>query len=172
MFESQGMESATKRIRIFVSYDREHDEDLHDRLVEQASKRTSGFEISARSRARPPTDFWDEDLRRDIHEADEVIVICGEHSDCSGRMGAELRITQEEERPYFLLWGRRELMCTRPATAQPKDSMYSWTKEILNQQILNLRRTDHSNEQAARLRRTKAIPKAERTARTQSSGAS
>ena len=172
MFESQGMELATKRIRIFVSYDREHDQDLHDRLVEQASKGTAGFEISARSRARPPTDLWDEDLRRDIQEADEVIVICGEHSDCSGRMGAELRITREEQRPYLLLWGRREFMCTRPTTAQPRDSMYSWTKEILNQRILTLRRAAQSNERAARLQRTKAIPKIERTARAQASGAS
>lgn len=158
------MESATKRIRIFVSYDREHDEDLHDRLVEQASKGTSGFEISARSRARPATDLWDEDLRRDIQEADEVIIICGEHSDCSGRMGAELRITREEERPYFLLWGRREFMCTRPATAQPRDSMYSWTNEILDRQIRMLRGTAPSNGRAAGPRRTKQIPTIERIA--------
>ena len=38
------------KIRVFVSYDREHDEDLHDLLAEQASR--AGFEISARSTTR------------------------------------------------------------------------------------------------------------------------
>ena len=112
-----GIGSAAEKIRVFVSYDREHDGDLHDRLLDQASKATSVFEISARSRVRAPTDLEDEGLRRDIREADEVIIICGEHTDCSMRVGTELRITQEEKRPYFLLLGRRELMCTKPTTA-------------------------------------------------------
>ena len=60
------------------SYDHEHGGGLHDLLVEPVSKSTSGFEISARSRARSPTDLWDEGLRREIREADEVI-ICSEH---------------------------------------------------------------------------------------------
>jgi hypothetical protein len=47
----------------------------------------------------------------------------------------ELRIAQEENKPYFLLWGRREIMCTRPFSAKAKDSMYSWTREILHDQI-------------------------------------
>ena len=123
-------------IRVFVSYDREHDGDLHDRLVEQASKLTFGFEISARSRARVPTDRWDEGLRREIREADEVIIICGEHTDCSERVGIELRIAQEEKRPYFLLWGRRELMCTKPVGAKPADGMFSWTSQFLHEQIM------------------------------------
>ena len=91
MFESVRFGAGSEKIRVFVSYDREHDGDLHDRIVEQASK-TSGFEISARSRARAPVDFLDEGLHREIREADEVIIICGEHTDCSERMGTELRI--------------------------------------------------------------------------------
>lgn len=127
--------SCASKVRIFVSYDREHDEDLLDRLVEQASKATSGFEISGQSTPRSPTDHWDTRLRHSIQEADQLIVICGEHTEISGRMGAELRIAQEEDRAYVLLWGRRETMCKRPATARPADSMYSWTAEILESQI-------------------------------------
>jgi hypothetical protein len=148
--------AGTERVRIFVSYDREHDADLLDRLVEQASKATSVFEISGRSMSRSPTDLWDEGLRRAIREADQVAVICGEHTDCSGRVGAELRIAQEEERPYFLLWGRREPMCTKPTTARPVDSMYSWTWEILQNQILTIRRLAGSSERVAELSRAKA----------------
>jgi hypothetical protein len=161
MFESGrlGVGSATEKIRVFVSYDREHDGDLHDLLVEQASKATFGFEISARSRARASADLWDERLRRQIREADEVIIICGEHTDCSERVGAELRIAQEEKRPYFLLWGRRELMCTKPTTAKPADGMYSWTREILQNQILTIRRAARSNERLAELSRAKANQK-------------
>lgn len=132
--------SSTKKVRIFVSYDCEHDADLLDRLVEQASRATSGFEISGRSAARWPTDHWDEALRCKIRDADQVIVICGQHTDASGRVGAELRMAQEEDRPYVLLWGRREPMCKKPTTARPADSMYSWTSEILQDQILMHRR--------------------------------
>jgi hypothetical protein len=161
MFESGrlGVKSPAEKVRVFVSYDREHDGDLHDRLVEQASKLAFGFEISARSRDKTPTDSWDERLRREIQGADEVIIICGEHTKCSERVGIELRIAQEEKRPYFLLWGRRELLCTKPATAKPADGMYSWTREILQNQILTVRRAVRSNEHLAALSRAKATPK-------------
>jgi hypothetical protein len=159
MFESVRFGVGSEQIRVFVSYDREHDGDLHDRLVEQASNATTSFEISARSRARAPTDLLDEGLRRDIREADEVIIICGEHTDCSERVGTELRIAREEERPYFLLWGRRDLMCTKPKTAKPADAMYSWTWEILQNQILTIRRGTRSEESLAGLSPAKATPK-------------
>ena len=74
----------------------DHDEDLRDLLLQQSLSRASGFEISARSKARTMTDLWDKKLRRRICEADEVIVVCGEHSASSMRMSAELRIAQEE----------------------------------------------------------------------------
>ena len=159
MFESERFGVGSEQIRVFVSYDREHDGDLHDRLVEQASKSTTGFEISARSRGRAPTDLWDKELRREIREADEVIIICGEHTDCSERVGTELRIAREEERPYFLLWGRRELMCTKPRTAKPADAMYSWTSEILQSQMHTLRRGAESSESLAGLSPATATPK-------------
>ena len=81
------------------------------------------------------TDGWDETVRRQISEADEVIVICGEHTASSVRVSAELRVAQEEQKPYFLLWGRREEMCTRPVGSKRDDTMYSWTWEILQNQI-------------------------------------
>ena len=157
--ENLGVAPLAEKIRIFVSYDREHDGDLHDLLSEQASKAASGFEISARSKARTLSDFGDEGVRREIRKADEVIIICGEHTDASERVSAELRIAQEEKRPYFLLWGRRDLMCTKPTTAKPADGMYSWTWEILQMQMLTIRRTARSNDHLAELSRAKAAPK-------------
>lgn len=161
MFESGELEagSAAAGIRVFVSYDREHDGDLHDRLAEQASKATSGFEISARSRAHAPTALREEGLRREIRAADAVITICGEHTDCSEWVSTELRIAREEDRPYFLLWGRRGLMCTKPTTARPADGMYSWTWEILQAQILTVQRAVRSNERVVEFGRPKATPR-------------
>jgi hypothetical protein len=129
------------KVRVFMSFDLDNDEDLHDLLLEQCSRQASGFEISAESEARTMTARWDQRVRRRICEADEVIVICGEHTSASPGVSAELRIAQEEQKPYFLLWGRRESMCTKPAGARPADSMYSWTWQILQNQItMTLRR--------------------------------
>jgi hypothetical protein len=122
-------------VRIFTSFDLDHDQDLHDRLLEQSLRHASGFEISARSENHTMTDLWEERVRRRISEVDEVIVICGEHTADSGRVSTELRIAQEEQTPYFLLWGRRECMCTKPAGAKRDEGMYSWTWEILLNQI-------------------------------------
>ena len=47
----------------------------------------------------------------------------------------ELAIAQEEEKPYMLLWGRRDKMCTKPDGARKLDAMYSWTRETLETQI-------------------------------------
>ena len=123
-------------VRIFMSFDLDHDEDLHDLLLEQSLRPSSGFEISARSDGGTTTDGWDERVRHRICEADEVIVICGEHTESSPRVSAELRIAQEEQKPYFLLWGRRESMCTKPVGAKRDEGMYSWTWEILQNQIV------------------------------------
>jgi hypothetical protein len=122
-------------VRVFMSFDVEHDRDLGDLLCEQSNRPGSGFQVSARSEAGVVTDRWCEAARRRIREADQVIVICGEHTGSSDRIDSELRITKEEDKPYFLLWGRRELMCTMPTRATRAESMYSWSWDILLQQI-------------------------------------
>jgi len=41
-----------------------------------------------------------------------------------------------------LLWGRRATMCTKPIGAKPAEGMYSWTREILQDQMtLTLRKS-------------------------------
>jgi hypothetical protein len=140
-------------VRIFMSFDPENDRDLHDLLLEQSFRQCSGFEISARTEAATMTDRWDERVRRQISQADEVIVICGEHTGSSVRVSAELRIAQEERKPYFLLWGRRERMCTRPVGSKRDDSMYSWTWEILQDQIITTLRNAQPREVAERYKR-------------------
>ena len=140
-------------VRVFMSFDPENDADLRDLLLEQSRRQCSGFEISARSEAVTMTDRWDESVRRQISGVDEVIVICGEHTASSVRVNAELRIAQEEQKPYFLLWGRRERMCTKPAGSKRDDSMYSWTWEILQDQIITTLRKARPREVAERYKR-------------------
>lgn len=132
------------KVQIFVSFDTEHDGELYDLLLAQAGTPGFDFAVSGGSARSTASDTWSEGARVPIREADQVIVICGEHTEASTRMGAELRIAREEQTPYFLLWGRREMMCTKPIGAKPSEGMYSWTREVLQDQItLTLRNARH-----------------------------
>ena len=123
------------RIRIFISFDGDHDADLRDLLQEQCERPGSMFEFAARSQGASLNEAWNASSRSRIRSADEMVVICGEHTNASPRVAAELRIAQEEDKPYLLLWGRREMMCTKPVGAKNSDVMYSWTREILEGQM-------------------------------------
>ena len=85
------------------------------------------------------TDRWHAGVRRRVRDADEVIVICGEHTAASERMNTELRIAQEENKPYLLLWGRRERMCSMPVGVKRTACMYSWTRETLVHLVARLK---------------------------------
>ena len=129
------------KVRVFVSFDREFDRDLPDRLIEESRRPESLFEVAARSTAG-----GGEHSRGAILAADEMILICGKHSDLSAQMSGELRIAQELQKPYFLLWGRRELMCTRPIGAKSDDPMYGWSPQIIHSQIMMTLRAAHPRE--------------------------
>ena len=122
-------------VNVFVSFDLDHDADLYALLLEQSASSGLGCEVSGRSEASALKDPECALLRRRIHEADQVIVICGEHTDASTGVHTELRIAREEKKPYLLLWGRRDSMCTKPAGANSSDGMYKWTSHILQDQI-------------------------------------
>jgi hypothetical protein len=121
--------------RIYASYDVDHDQDLSDRLLAQSQKGGSEFKVVACSQPGEMNERWSESARRQIEKADEVILICGEHTGSSARMSAELSIAREAKKPYFMLWGRRERMCTKPVGARTDEGIYGWTREILHAQI-------------------------------------
>lgn len=123
------------RVRIFVSYDVDHDTELFELFLSESRKPGSGFEVSGTSEHLSASGNWSDGVRDRIGAADQMIVICGEHTEASMGMSAELRIAREVQTPYFLLWGRREIMCTKPAGARPSEGMYSWTRPILANQI-------------------------------------
>lgn len=136
------------RSSVYVSFDVEHDRELYERLLVQSGG--AGFIVSGRSELLGTT-FAGVQIRPLIRDADQLIVICGEHTELSACMATELRIAQEEGRPYFLLWGRRGSMCKKPVGARSADGMYSWTREILQDQV------------SCGLRRSRALAASERT---------
>lgn len=60
-----------------------------------------------------------------------VIVICGKSTNSATGVSAELRIAQDEDVPYFLLWGRSDEPCVKPIAAKDTDKIYKWTWDNL-----------------------------------------
>lgn len=121
--------------RVFTSFDYDHDEDLRVMLVGQSKNEDSPFEMADWSVKEPMTGDWKEKVRARIKRCDLVVVICGEHTDAATGVSAELRIAQDEEIPYFLLHGRKDKTCKKPASAKSTDKIYKWTWENLKKLI-------------------------------------
>jgi hypothetical protein len=123
------------RTRIYVSFDRENDSDLSEVLNAQSQRPGSTFEVVRSESGNASHPGWGVGARTEIRAADEVLVICGENTHESILVSLELAIAQEEKKPYMLLWGRRDKMCTKPDGARKLDAMYSWTRATLESQI-------------------------------------
>lgn len=117
--------------RVFISVDFDNDEELRDALVGQARNPDSPFEIADYSINEPIEEKWREKARSRIRAADLVIVICGENTDTAKGVAAEMTITREEQKPYFLLRGRPRGNCKKPAMALKADEIYPWSWDIL-----------------------------------------
>lgn len=121
--------------RVFISFDFDHDEDLRNLLRGQAKNPDSPFEIQDWSVKEPMTGDWKEKVRQRIRRTDLTVVICGEYTHTATGVATELRITREENKPYFLLRGRAEKICTKPTTAVDSDKIYPWTWDNLKKLI-------------------------------------
>ena len=117
--------------RVFTSFDFDYDEDLRNLLVGQSKNPDSPFEMADWSLKEPFTGDWKEKIRTRIKKCDLVIVICGEHTDKATGVNEELRITQEESVPYFLLYGHSGKTCVKAKTAKSSDKIYKWTWDNL-----------------------------------------
>lgn len=117
------------KTRVFVSFDYDYDNDLKNALVGQARMDDSPFEIADWS-IKEPSRSWQSEARERIRRAQQVIVICGERTHLAKGVEIEVRIAQEERRPYFLLWGRPDKTCRQPPGTK-SDSMYRWTWDNL-----------------------------------------
>ena len=117
--------------RAFISFDFDHDEDLRNLLAGQAKNPDTPFAIQDRSVKEPMTGDWKEKVRARIRNTDLTIVICGEYTHTASGVAAELSISREENKPYFLMWGRSDKACTKPSTATASDKIYKWTWDNL-----------------------------------------
>jgi len=117
--------------RTFISFDADHDEDLRNLLVGQARNPDTPFSISDFSVKQELSGNWKAKVRTKIKGCDVVIVICGEHTDTAVGVTDELEMAQEESIPYFLLWGRSDKTCVKPAAARSTDKIYRWTWDNL-----------------------------------------
>jgi hypothetical protein len=144
-------------LRLYVSFDLEHDRDLQARLLAESQR--ADFVIASRSEGGGMTEAWSARVRARITESDEVLVICGEHTDVSPRMSAELKIAQEQHKPYLLLWGRRDSMCKKPRGARAGDGMYMWTPATLEQQLVQGIRRSRERPVPEGLRRQPTTPR-------------
>jgi hypothetical protein len=138
------------QIQVFVSFDFESDGELFEELRTQSG--SAGFAVLGCSDRYTATDVWNERARRRIRNADQVIFICSEHTEASASMSNELRIAQQEKTPYFLLWGRREIMCTKPLGAKSAEGMYIWSQQVLQDQIAIASRSTRTDAIAESLR--------------------
>lgn len=147
------MAGSMNQTQVFVSFDVERDGELLEELREQSSN--SGFNVLGCSERHTATDVWNERARRRIRSADQVIFICGEHTEASVSMSAEILIAQQEQTPYFLLWGRRGIMCTKPVGAKSAEGMYLWSPQVLQDQLAITSRSTHTDELAESLRNSR-----------------
>lgn len=122
------------KVPVFISFDYDNDKDLKELLVGQSRNNDSPFEIVDHSIKQASAD-WKGQARARIRRADQVIVICGKHTDSATGINVEIRITKEEDKAYFLLAGRAGGGNKKPTGALESDKIYRWTWENLKNLI-------------------------------------
>lgn len=102
--------------KVFISFDYDHDDELKRALIAQAKNPDSPFSINDMSIKEAIDANWKKYARDKIKQCDIIIVICGKHTDTARGVAAELTITQEEKKSYFLLWGRPDGTVKKPTS--------------------------------------------------------
>ena len=122
----------------FISFDYDNDKDIYGSLLAQSEDPSLAFSISDWSVKERITEKWKEKVRDRIRRADLTIVLCGEHTDKAAGVAAEVTIVREEDKPYFLLKGRKCKPCKKPGNALKTDEMHKWTQKNLKKLISNV----------------------------------
>ena len=123
--------SNVSKARAYICFDYDNDVTIKEFLVGQAKNSDSPFEIADWSIKTAVSGDWKKEARSRIRSSDQVIVICGQHTDSAQGVNAEIDITQDEGKPYFLLKGYKEKTCKKPNKAKQSDKVYDWTWDNL-----------------------------------------
>jgi hypothetical protein len=121
--------------RVFISFDYDHDESLKTLLVGQAKLPDSPFELADWSIKEHIDGDWKAKAAARIRAVDVVAVLCGKYTDTANGVSAEVKIAQDEGKPYFLLNGYKDIVCKKPVTARTTDKLYKWTWDNLKSLI-------------------------------------
>lgn len=121
--------------KVFISFDYDNDLELKNVLYGQAKNPDSPFSINDMSIQQAISSNWKEIAREKIKKCDVCIVICGIHTDSAKGVTAEMSIMNEENVPYFLLWGRPNSTVKKPYGAKSTDKIYKWTWQNLKKLI-------------------------------------
>ena len=130
--------ASSKKTRVFVSFDYDHDHDLRKMLLGQAKNASTPFSFEDWS-IKHDTKGWKEDAHRRIRRSDVVVVICGHYTDKATGVAAEIKIAREETTAYFLLAGYSDGGNKKPTAALSSDKMYKWTWDNLKSLIAGQR---------------------------------
>lgn len=122
------------KVPVYISFDYDYDSGLKELLVGQAKLPDSPFEIIDHSIKEASVD-WKAHARARIRRSQQVIVLCGKHTDTATGVNEEIRIANSELKPYFLLAGYADGDNKKPTAAAPSDQMYRWTWDNLKKLI-------------------------------------
>ena len=114
------------KVRTFISFDYDHDEDLRVMLVGQSNNEDSPFSIADWSVKEAMTGDWKEKVKARMAQTSVVAVICGNHTDKATGVSEEIKMARDLEKPYFLLSGRKEGENKKPVAAASGDKIYDW----------------------------------------------
>ncbi|MBV1824832.1 TIR domain-containing protein [Komagataeibacter oboediens] len=117
--------------RVFISFDYDHDETLKTFFVGQSRHSDSPFELADWSIKEHLSGDWKKKAAARIGRVDVVAVICGKNTHTATGVSAEVEIVREVGKPYFLLKGYKDAVCTKPTSAAATDTMYNWTWDNL-----------------------------------------
>jgi hypothetical protein len=119
------------RQKVFVSFDFDNDSDIKMLLVNQSKLEDTPFDIWDSSVKEHMDGDWQAKVRAKIRNVDIVCVLCGEKTHTAKGVSIEMQIAKDLGKPYFLLKGYRERVCTKPTSATTSDKMYNWTWDNL-----------------------------------------
>lgn len=117
------------KVKAFISFDYDNDKGIKELLVGQSRYPDTPFEISDWSVKEHLTGDWKEKVRQRIRKIDQVVILCGEYKALG--VNEEVKLAQEENKPYFLLKGYKNKKCVMPSNAKVSDEIYNWTWENL-----------------------------------------
>lgn len=117
---------ATRKTRVFVSFDFDEDQKLKTFILAQAKNLDSPFEIENWSLNEPaPQRSWQEKAKQRIARADVMLVMVGPHSYKSTGVLAEVAIANELKIPVRQVIGYRDASPT-PVPGAGKLHKWDW----------------------------------------------